>query len=68
MNHDCITDHQGREACTCSRLHTANSDDSSPHAEARDLVELALDFVLILLAISTLTFTIFSLIGFWSNT
>jgi len=29
MNHDCITDHQGRAPCTC-KLHTENSDKSSP--------------------------------------
>ena len=48
------------------RLHTENSDGSNPHAETRDLIELALDGLLALALIGALIFTIFAAIGFWS--
>jgi len=38
MNHDCITNCQGRQPCTCGQLHTANSDGSSPVGDPWDWV------------------------------
>ena len=42
------TCNQGRAECRdgCTRLHTDNSDGTSPHEETRDLIELALDGLL----------------------
>jgi hypothetical protein len=48
------------------RLITENSDGSSPHAEARDLIDIALDGALVLLVLAALVFTLFAAIGFWS--
>ena len=39
MKHDCITDMQGRCACTCSRLHTTNGDKSSPTGSEWDWID-----------------------------
>lgn len=49
MNHDCITSRQGREACTCSRLHTANSDDTSPYGDPWDWVDHVCDRIFMVL-------------------
>ena len=60
---------QGRRQCCTPQaceLIQHNSDGTSPHAETRDLVEMAMDAALVLLALAMLTFTIFSAIGFWS--
>jgi len=65
-DHDCFTDQQGHLPCTCSKFMQENSDGTSPHEEARQWVNLALDAVLVLLALAALIFTIFSAIGFWS--
>ena len=43
-----------------------NSDNTNPHAETRDLVELALDWLLALVLLAVLIFTVFAAIGFWS--
>ena len=45
----------------------SNSDGTSPHEEARQWVDLALDAALVLFALAALVFTIFSALGFWSN-
>ena len=62
------TCNQGRAECRdgCTRLHTENSDGTSPHEETRDLIELALDALLAFALIGALIFTIFTAIGFWS--
>lgn len=62
------TCNQGRAPCRsgCNRLHTENSDGTSPHAEARDLIDLALDGLLAFALVGALIFTIFAAIGFWS--
>jgi len=59
---------QGRNPCPhrCTQLEQDNSDGSDPHAETRDLIDLALDFALAVLAVGCVIFTVFSLIGFWS--
>ena len=48
------------------RLITESSDGSSPHLETRDLIDLALDGLLVLLVLAILVFTIFATLGFWS--
>lgn len=48
-------------------LHGHNSDGSDPHAETRDLVELALDGLLSLALIVLVVFIIFAAIGYWST-
>ena len=60
---------QGRAPCKddCDRLFTDNSDGTNPHAETRDLVELALDGLLAIALVGALIFTVFAAIGFWSN-
>ena len=62
------TCNQGREPCRdgCSRLHSENSDGTSPHDETRDLIEMALDGLLAFALIGALIFTVFAAIGFWS--
>ena len=55
---------QGRN-CTCSRLHTANSDGSNPHAETRDGVEVAIDITLFVVALFGLIFVLAALDGFF---
>ena len=62
------TCNQGRAECRdgCTRLHTENSDGTSPHEETRDLIELALDGLLAFALVGALVFTVFTLIGFWS--
>jgi hypothetical protein len=62
------TCNQGRAECRdgCTRLHTENSDGTSPHEETRDLIELALDGLLAFAVIGALIFTVFAAIGFWS--
>lgn len=50
----------------------SEDDYSKPHHsyesdEARDLVDLALDFVQVLIVLGFLTFVIFGLIGYWSS-
>ena len=59
---------QGRNECRdgCTRLHTDNSDGTSPHEETRDLIELALDALLAFALVGALIFTVFAAIGFWS--
>lgn len=59
---------QGRAECRdgCNKLHTENSDGSSPHADTRELVELALDGLLALALVGALIFTVLAAIGFWS--
>lgn len=42
MTHDCITDQQGRLPCTC-KLHTANSDNTSPHGDPWGWVDQIFD-------------------------
>ncbi len=44
------------------RLNTDNSDGSDPYGEARELIDLALDFALAVLAVGCVIFTVFSLI------
>ncbi len=60
---------QGRRLCvhpeSCGLI-TENSDGSDPHAETRDLVELALDCLLAIALVCALIFTVFAAIGFWS--
>lgn len=60
---------QGRAQCRdgCTNLIQTNSDGSDPYGEARELIDLALDFALAVLAVGCVIFTVFSLIGFWSN-
>lgn len=60
---------QGRSPCPhrCTKLEQANSDGTNPHAETRDLVELALDVLLALALVGALIFTVLAAIGFWSN-
>ena len=60
---------QGREPCRdgCTNLIQTNSDGSDPYGEARELIDLALDFALAVLAVGCVIFTVFSIIGFWSN-
>ena len=62
------TCNQGRAECRdgCTRLHTDNSDGTSPHDETRDLIELALDGLLAFALIGALVFVVFTAIGFWS--
>ena len=62
------TCNQGRAECRdgCTRLHTDNSDGTSPHEETRDLIELALDGLLAFALIGALVFVVFTAIGFWS--
>ena len=49
-------------------LDQRNSDGSSPHSDTRDMVEIVLDITLVVLALGSLTFVVFSLIGFfWSK-
>ena len=62
------TCNQGRAECRdgCTRLHTENSDGTSPHDETRDLIELALDGLLAFALIGALVFVVFTAIGFWS--
>lgn len=62
------TCNQGRAECRdgCTRLHTENSDGTSPHEETSDLIELALDAALAFALIGALIFTIFAAIRFWS--
>lgn len=62
------TCHQGRVPCRsgCNRLHTDNSDGTNPHEETRDLIDLALDGLLVLAIVSALIFTVFATLGFWS--
>jgi len=62
------TCNQGRAECRdgCTRLHTENSDGTSPHEETRDLIDLALDGLLAFALVGALIFTIFAAIGFWS--
>ena len=62
------TCNQGRAECRdgCTRLHTENSDGTSPHEETRDLIELALDGLLAFALIGALVFVVFTAIGFWS--
>ena len=49
-------------------LDQRNSDGSSPHSDTRDMVEIVLDIALVVLALGSLTFVVFSLIGFfWSK-
>ena len=62
------TCNQGRAECRdgCTRLHTENSDGTSPHDETRDLIELALDAALAFALIGALVFVVFTAIGFWS--
>ena len=59
---------QGRapERCNCSDFIQSNSDGSDPHAETKDLIDMALDAFLVVLLLAVLTFTIFAAIGFWS--
>jgi len=59
---------QGRAQCRdgCTNLIQTNSDGSDPYGEARELIDLALDFALAVLAVGCVIFTVFSLIGFWS--
>ena len=59
---------QGRNECRdgCNKLHTENSDSTSPHEGTRDLIELALDAALAFALIGALIFTIFAAIRFWS--
>jgi len=66
-DHDCFTDQQGHLPCTCSKFMQENSDGTSPHTDTRELIDLALDFALAVLAVGCVIFTVFSLIGFWSN-
>ena len=47
-------------------LRQRNSDGSDPHAETKDLIDMALDALLVVLLLAVLTFTIFAAIGFWS--
>ena len=46
-------------------LDQSNSDGSSPHEEMRDAVDVVIDGVLVVLALAGLTFTLFSLAGFF---
>jgi len=48
-------------------LDQRNSDRSSPHVETRDAVEVVIDFTLVVVAMFTLIFVIFALLGYWSN-
>ena len=48
------------------RLITDNSDNTSPHTDTRELVELALDVLLALALVGALIFTVLAAIGFWS--
>ena len=48
-------------------LDQRNHDGSSPHADTRDMVDIALDITLAVLAISTVAFVAMSLLGFWSK-
>lgn len=48
--------------CTCSELHTENSDGTSPHAETRDIVDIILGVVQIVLAIVIIG----AIAGYWS--
>lgn len=59
MHKDCWTDQQGRLPCTC---HTENSDGTSPHAETRDVVDIILGVVQIVLAIVIIG----AIAGYWS--
>ena len=64
-----ISCNQGREPCRdgCTNLIQTNSDGSDPYGEARELIDLALDFALAVLAVGCVIFTVFFIIGFWSN-
>ena len=62
MHKDCWTDQQGRLPCTCSKLHTENSDGTSPHGETRDVVDIILGAIQIVLAIVIIG----AIAGYWS--
>ena len=66
MNHDCITNCQGRQPCTCGSLHTANSDGSSPvgdpwdwAADLRAATLLTIALVACAVVLGTVVFLIF---------
>ena len=63
MNHDCITNCQGRQPCTCGSLHTANSDGSSPVGDpwdwAADLRAAALQTIALVVCAAALGTAIF---------
>lgn len=66
-DHDCFTDQQGHLPCTCSQFMQGNSDGSNPHAETKDLIELALDGLFFLLSLSVIIFTILAAAGYFTN-
>lgn len=60
---------QGRKLCVtphACELIQANSDGSDPHADTRDLLDMALDWMLPLLLLAMVIAVVFSAIGFWS--
>lgn len=60
------TCNQGRAECRdgCDKLH---QDGSNPHAETKDMIELALDGLFFLLSLSVIIFTILAAAGYFTN-